>query len=164
MRESFTIAWAKWIGTSMTGGIIYILSRPEDGKFVITFIVAIFALGLGLIFATLNVFFRDAENFVDLILMVSTWASPVLYPFTMVQDKLPQWVYYLYFANPLTVAVELFHYGFWFATTELPQPRWHAADHLLSFWTPFALLIALATLFVGDLIFRRQEGNFAQEL
>lgn len=128
------------------------------------FIVAIFALGLGLIFATLNVFFRDAENFVDLILMVSTWASPVLYPFTMVQDKLPQWVYYLYFANPLTVAVELFHYGFWFATTELPQPRWHAADHLLSFWTPFALLIALATLFVGDLIFRRQEGNFAQEL
>ena len=40
--QSFTIAWAKWIGTSMTGGIIYILSRPEDGKFVITFIVAIF--------------------------------------------------------------------------------------------------------------------------
>ncbi len=40
--QSFTIAWAKWIGTSMTGGIIYALSRPEDGKFVITFIVAIF--------------------------------------------------------------------------------------------------------------------------
>ncbi|MCA2010058.1 hypothetical protein [Pararhodobacter sp. CCB-MM2] len=40
--QSFTIAWAKWIGTSMTGGIIYMLTRPEDGKFVITFIVAIF--------------------------------------------------------------------------------------------------------------------------
>lgn len=127
-------------------------------------IVAIFALGLGMVFATLNVFFRDAENFVDLILMVATWASPVLYPFTRVVDKLPEWVYFVYFANPLTVAVELFHYAFWFATTELGQPQWHVADHLLTFWTPFALLIALATLFVGDLLFRRQEGNFAQEL
>ena len=128
------------------------------------FIVAIFALGLGLIFATLNVFFRDAENFVDLILMVSTWASPVLYPFTMVEDKLPQWVYYIYFANPLTVAVELFHYGFWFASVELEQPRWHVADHLMTFWTPFALLVSVAAVLVGDRIFRRYEGNFAQEL
>lgn len=40
--QSFTIAWAKWIGTSMTGGIIYILSRPDEWYFVGTFIVAIF--------------------------------------------------------------------------------------------------------------------------
>lgn len=40
--QSFTIAWAKWIGTSMTGGIIYFLSRPDDFYFVDTFIVAIF--------------------------------------------------------------------------------------------------------------------------
>lgn len=40
--QSFTIAWAKWIGTSMTGGIIYILSRPDEWYFVGTFIIAIF--------------------------------------------------------------------------------------------------------------------------
>ncbi|MCB1397132.1 MAG: hypothetical protein KDJ98_14465 [Rhodobacteraceae bacterium] len=40
--QSFTIAWSKWLGTSMTGGIIYILSRPEDWYFVGTFIVAVF--------------------------------------------------------------------------------------------------------------------------
>lgn len=127
-------------------------------------IVAIFALGLGLVFATLNVFFRDAENFVDLILMVSTWASPVLYPFTMVREELPGWVYYVYFANPLTVAVELFHYAFWFASVELVQTRWHVPEHLMTIWTPVALLIALGTVVVGDALFRRHEGNFAQEL
>ena len=40
--QSFTIAWAKWIGTSMTGGIVYILSRPDEWYFVGTFIVTIF--------------------------------------------------------------------------------------------------------------------------
>ena len=73
-------------------------------------------------------------------------------------------MYYIYFANPLTVAVELFHYGFWFASVELEQPRWHVADHLMTFWTPFALLVSVAALLVGDRIFRRYEGNFAQEL
>ncbi|MDK6900627.1 ABC transporter permease, partial [Streptococcus agalactiae] len=42
-------------------------------------IITIFALGLGLFAGALNVMYRDAENFVDLLLMVATWASPVLY-------------------------------------------------------------------------------------
>jgi len=42
--------------------------------------VTVAALGLGLIFGCLNVFFRDSENLVDLILMIATWVSPVLYP------------------------------------------------------------------------------------
>lgn len=39
-------------------------------------IIGVFALGLGVVFATANVFFRDAENIVDLVTMVATWASP----------------------------------------------------------------------------------------
>lgn len=35
-------------------------------------IIGVFALGLGVVFATANVFFRDAENIVDLITMVAT--------------------------------------------------------------------------------------------
>jgi hypothetical protein len=40
--QSFTIAWTKWIGTSMTGGIIYALDRGAEGALVITFIAFIF--------------------------------------------------------------------------------------------------------------------------
>lgn len=128
-----------------------------------TFIIALFALGLGMLFTTFNVFFRDAENIVDLIIMVSTWASPVLYMWTMVRDKLWDWVYFVYMLNPLTVAVELFHYGFWFPTTDTPQ-IWHVPPHLLTMWTPLAIVVSLLIFFVGDRLFRAQEGNFAQEL
>ena len=65
--------------------------------------------------------------------------------------------------NPLTVAVELFHYGFWFSTTETPQ-SWHVPPHLLTGWTPVAIVTSLILYFLADKLFRSQEGNFAQEL
>lgn len=40
--QSFTIAWAKWIGTSMTGGVIFILEHPENWQFVTVFLGMIF--------------------------------------------------------------------------------------------------------------------------
>lgn len=128
-----------------------------------TVIIAVFSLGLGMMFTTFNVFFRDAENIVDLFVLVSTWASPVLYMWVMVRDKLWDWVYYVYMLNPLTVAVELFHYGFWFPTTEGPQ-AWYVPPHLLTGWTPAAILISVLIFFLGDRLFRSLEGNFAQEL
>lgn len=126
-------------------------------------IVAVFALGLGLLFATADVFFRDAENIVDLINMVATWLSPVLYLWMMVRDTLPGWVWTVYILNPLTVAVELFHYAFWFPTIDGPTP-WSLPPHLLSFWTPIALAIAAGTFLLGEFAFRKAEGHFAQEL
>lgn len=130
---------------------------------VATLIITIFSLGLGMVFTTFNVFFRDAENIVDLIVMVSTWTSPVLYMWIMVRDQLGPLVYHLYMLNPLTVAVELFHFGFWFPTTEGPQ-AWFVPPHLLTGWTPLALVISVLIYFLGDRLFRSQEGNFAQEL
>ncbi len=123
-------------------------------------IVALFSAGLGLLFATANVFFRDSENIVDMIIMVSTWASPVLYKWSMAYDALPSWAYAIYASNPLTVAVELFHHGFWdptVASAELPP-------HLYTVYVPVALLVSAATLLLGDRLFRKAEGNFAQEL
>ena len=128
-----------------------------------TVIVAVFSLGLGMLFATFNVFFRDAENIVDLIVMVATWSSPVLYMWIMVRDKLWDWVYFVYMLNPLTVAVELFHYGFWFPTTDNPQV-WYVPPHLMTWWTPLTIVVSLLVFVVGDRLFRAQEGNFAQEL
>lgn len=127
-------------------------------------IIAIFSCGLGLIFGVANVFFRDSENIVDLLIMVMTWLSPILYSWTMVQEKAPAWLLHVYQANPITVAVELFHYAFWNATTTSPSPKWHMMPHLLTLWTPVGLVISLAVLFLGDFFFRKYEGNFAQEL
>lgn len=128
-------------------------------------IVSLFALGMGLFFGALNVRFRDAENIVELLLLLATWASPVLYAWTMVQeamDKLgwPDWLVNLYLLNPITQGVELFHYAFW-------RPVTSAAMELppnLGWNTLWTFLIAVGTLLIGQFLFRRLEGKFAQDL
>lgn len=122
-------------------------------------IIMLFALGLGLFFGAINVSYRDARNFVDLILMFSTWASPVLYVWSMVHKMAPEWLYNIYMSNPITGAVELFHDAFW-----LPlEPSQARPDNLLTF-VLIGFAISLATLVIGQLVFRKLEGSFAQNL
>lgn len=128
-------------------------------------IVMLFALGLGLLFGAMNVRYRDAENIVELLLLLATWASPVLYSWTMVRDALeqlgwPSWFLEIYLLNPITQAVELFHFAFWkpVTTTTLELPPDLAINTL---WT---FLISVAVLLVGQAVFRRLEGRFAQDL
>jgi ABC-2 type transport system permease protein len=125
-------------------------------------IVTLFALGLGLFFGAVNVRFRDSENIVELLLLLATWASPVLYFWTMVQSHVPDWLLRIYLLNPITQAVELFHYAFWYPITDtgadLPLPPDLAINTL---WT---VLISIVTIFIGQAVFRRLEGRFAQDL
>lgn len=130
------------------------------------FIISAFSLALGLIFGTANVFFRDSENFVDLIIMVSTWLSPVLYMWVLVEKSLGAFAMHIYMLNPLTVAVELFHDCFWAPTAQYPinPEQWRVVPHLFTLWTPIALVITVVCLVFGDALFRRFESHFAQEL
>ena len=130
-------------------------------------IVMVFALGLGLLFGAVNVRFRDSENIVELLLLLATWASPVLYAWTMVHtavvDKLPvpAWLVDIYMLNPITPGVELFHYAFWRPASEgalIPLPP------NLGWNTLWTAVIALITVLIGQYVFRRLEGRFAQDL
>ena len=129
-------------------------------------IVSLFALGLGLFASAINVFYRDAENFVDLLLMMATWISPVLYTWSMVHDvlasRLGGVLWYAYQANPMTVAVELFHYGFWDAT--LPAGTGGTVPSNMPAWGIIAMLASALTVVLGELTFRRMDAKFAQEL
>jgi ABC-2 type transport system permease protein len=123
-------------------------------------IVAILSTGLGLLFSAINVTFRDAQSFVEIIVMMSIWASPVMYQWQMVADQVPEWLFTIYRLNPLTPAVELFHYGLWFPLTPAD------AEPLPGLWTfaAIALVVSLILLAIGQLTFRRLEGRFAQDL
>lgn len=130
-------------------------------------VVASLVSGLGLLMAALNVYFRDVENIVDLVLLVVVWLSPVLYPWTFAQGKIgPGWLETLYLANPLTIAVQLFQRAFWFPGAQSAADN-RAVDQLgpdLLTRGLLALLGSLAVLALGQLVFRRLEGRFAQEL
>ena len=124
-------------------------------------IVALLATGLGLLFGAANVYFRDSENLVDMLLMIAAWASPVMYAWTMVEVKLGSLAFAIYQANPITIGVELFHYAFWFPTTDGSVA---IPPNLFSLWLPVGLVVSLLVLGLGQLTFRRLEGRFAQEL
>lgn len=135
-------------------------------------IVMIFGLGAGMVFGVANVFFRDSENLVDMFLMMATWLSPVMYSWTMVarEVKIP-YIEQIYMMNPLSIAVELFHYAFWQPTLSAENQQhlvemgnWHMFPHLLTVWVPIAFVISILVLLIGNALFRKFEGNFAQEL
>jgi ABC-2 type transport system permease protein len=62
--------------------------------------------------------------------------------------------------NPITIAVELFHTAFWSPISSgslaLPPNFFQA--------TLWAGLITIGTLVVGQWVFRKREGSFAQDL
>lgn len=125
-------------------------------------IVTILALGVGLFFAAINVLFRDAENFVDIILMIVTWICPVLYSWHNVYDVFGGTIYWkLYQFNPLAPAIELFHDAFWTPTlssgvADNPPAMWQ--------WAILGLVTSIVFLLIGELVFRKLDKRFAQEL
>lgn len=123
-------------------------------------IVAVLASGLGLFFGSINVTFRDAQSFVEIIVMVAVWASPVMYAWSQVADAVPSWLFTLYRLNPITAAVELFHYGIWFPLG--PTDGSVLPDMWMFAW--IAVATSLVMLVVGQFVFRRLEGRFAQDL
>ncbi|NYD66712.1 ABC transporter permease [Agromyces atrinae] len=123
-------------------------------------ITMLVALGVGLFFGAINVRFRDAASFVEIIRMLSTWSAPVLYTWTMVAAALPGWALEIYFLNPLAPAVELFHLAFWEPTisgsAELPPDF---IRYVLQ-----SIVVALTLVVIGQVVFRRFERRFAQDL
>ena len=158
-----------WAGSVTLLGVL--------GAVVGILIVMVFSLGLGLFFGAVNVRFRDAENIVELMLLLATWASPVLYAWTMVQDAVvdklgwPGWIVDLYMLNPITQGVELFHYAFWRpASQAIVDSAGYVGEALtpvppmLAMNTLWSAVVAVGTLLIGQLVFRRLEGKFAQDL
>lgn len=132
-------------------------------------ILLLLTMGLGMLGAALNAAYRDVENFVDLITMVATWLSPVMYRITLVKDALGDSIWWwLYALNPLTIAVELFHTAFWRYGPLVVEATAQDASLVppegpLGYWWA-GLLMAGAVFALGTVVFERSKRRFAQEL
>lgn len=152
-------------------GALLVGWRPSDGAFAAAAlgfaVVAVLVTGLGLMLAALNVYYRDFENVVDLVLVVVVWLSPVLYPWSFVKEAIgPAWLEQLYLANPLTIAAQLFQRAFWYPGA-IGTPEAPAFEEIIpDIFTRgiVALLGSLILLVIGQVAFSRLEGRFAQEL
>lgn len=101
-------------------------------------------LGLGLALAAANVFYRDVQSLLNLVVQLWFYASPIIYPVTTVPENLRQ----LYFLNPMAGILEA--YRDVLLNGRFPGP------HLV-----ISAIMSLAVFAVGYWFFKRVEFLFA---
>ncbi len=131
-------------------------------------ICAVLGTALALLFSAANVFFRDFANVVNTLTIFVTFSVPMIYPYSMVEErfsKIASWVPEAYLLNPIAEAVLLNQRCFWVGATDDPAAT--AATDLPDqlFQIGLAHLgVALLLLLVAQLVFSRLENKFAERL
>jgi lipopolysaccharide transport system permease protein len=82
------------------------LTRLALWAIVAVAILALFLVGSGLLLSAVQVRYRDVGLAMPVALQVWLFASPVLYPLSMVKAALSPWLYRLYLLNPLAGIVD----------------------------------------------------------
>lgn len=106
------------------------------------------ALGVGLWLSALNALYRDVRYVITFLVQFWMFASPVMYPSSMVSKKWPHWAW-LYGLNPMTGVID----GFRWALTGQGQ-----APGLLVLVSALMVAVVLAG---GLMFFHRMEGTMA---
>jgi ABC-type polysaccharide/polyol phosphate export permease len=111
-------------------------------------LLAVFSLGLGLIVATANTFYRDCGHLVSVLLQAWYFATPILFPITKFDPSM-QWRLRL---NPAYYFIEFFH-------EVLFEGHWPGIGLVAA-----AALIATASLGIGYAIFKFHEDKMVFRL
>ena len=119
----------------------------------------VFALGLGLLVASANVFFRDVEYLINIVLQVWFFMTPIIYQLSSVLQApgsdsfLGRVLRATLYINPMTWVVSGFQDVFAF-------DRW--PEHPLGLL--YSAAMALVALAVGSWVFHKLRPRFAEEL
>jgi len=104
-------------------------------------ITACFGLGLGLLISVFTARYRDLDNILQIIIRLFMFATPVVYPISMVPEKYQL----LFWLNPLTAVIETFRAIFFtHHTIDITHLLWSAGS-------------AVTILFAGLILFRKRE-------
>lgn len=138
-------------------------------------VVVTYGVALALFLSAFNVYLRDIQYLVEVALLILFWASPIVYSWTQVQRVAINhpWVIDVYLLNPMSNAMLAFQKGMWEAgstttnigTAAVPNiikpVDWpaHLDERLLVLF-----VVGLVLVYVGQRVFSRLQGNFAQEI
>lgn len=106
--------------------------------------LAAFSLGIGMILATMMVFFRDTQFLWSVISMIWMYVTPIIYP----ESILPQQYLFLFKLNPLYHIVRMVRTMFMDSVS--PEPKAYLISIVLSF----------GTLIIGSVIFKKNQDKF----
>lgn len=128
---------------------------------VVMALLAVFAAGVGMLFSIANVYFRDTQYLLTIVLQLWIYLTPIIYPIERVAAAsaskgdlfgTPVTILGLYDLNPMVHFVALFR-------QVLYDNRWPDGVEWL-----ICLVWALASVGFGMLVFRKNERNLAETL
>lgn len=123
-------------------------------------VLLLFSFSLGLLLSAVNVYLRDVQHLVEVLLLVLFWASPIVYSYDLVHKSLDgNIIEQIYLANPVTLIVLGFQKAVWVAGADQTLGAAELATRL-----GIAGVLSLVLLWVAQRVFAKLEGNFAQEL
>jgi ABC-type polysaccharide/polyol phosphate export permease len=113
-----------------------------------------FVVGLGLMFSVVNVYFRDVQYLIGIALQIWFYATPIVYPISVVELALKDSPVFLtlYKLNPMVRFVEAYRDCLY----DLRFPPLLASLYLLG--------VSLAALGLGVFVFWKMEPKLAEEL
>jgi lipopolysaccharide transport system permease protein len=123
-------------------GISYLAVIP------LLIILAAFAIGLGISFGVLNVFFRDFGQFFSIFLQFWFWLTPIVYLKSILPDWAQTWIAY----NPMEPVIS----GFQQAIAGQVWPNWVTLFYPVS--------IAVIACSIAAILFSRHIGDMMDEL
>lgn len=112
---------------------------------IVLSMITLLALGLGYAYAAINLYFRDLERIMGVVMMMWLFMSPVFIPISNVPER----YLWIYSANPMAGILCSWRDIFY-------QPGFHP-ERLL-----YLLPLCLAVFLLGRWIFRRLEPRFAE--
>jgi len=115
---------------------------------VIIFFQTLFVLGLTLLVSALNVYYRDVKHFLEVLLNLWFWLTPIIWPIGLLPEKFRDYAY----LNPFTPFVKAYRdiilHG------KFPQPL-----TLL-----LVAVMGILIFFLGAFIFHKKQRRFAEEI
>ncbi|GBR76360.1 teichoic acid translocation permease protein TagG [Candidatus Termititenax persephonae] len=106
--------------------------------------MAVMGMGLGIIASSLTTKYRDLSFFMSYIIQLLMYATPIIYPFSMIPAK---WRV-IALLNPMVPVMEIFRYAF-FGIGNF--------DARMVVWS---ICFTLVVIFLGVVVFSRVEKNF----
>lgn len=144
---SFVVVIAYLLFKRVDFGALYLLPIIILTQFAL-------CLGVSLLFSASNVFFRDTEHIISVVMLAWFFMTPVIYPIGLVMDNpnLPWWTSVAYFLNPMTGIVSAYRMAF------LSAPNPGTEFLMLSF------VVSILFLLIGIFVFQKTEKLFGDEL
>ena len=124
--------------------------RPDFATFVPNLLACmaalyLFSVGVGYAYAACNLFFRDLERIVALLLMMWMFCSPVFLPLSVI----PVEYLWIFDINPMAMILGVWRDMFY-------DPAWHPFIHVR------VILIGVAVYAAGRFLFRKMDPRFAE--